>query len=77
MAADLLIHSLNMVLVGYIGTGSTVAPLVGTSRSGLVTGGLEGELLSPIRSELTVVYSRDGLEFVVVQQRSPNLKVSP
>jgi proteasome assembly chaperone 2 len=77
LAVDLLIHSLSLTLVGYIGTGSTVAPLVGSSKNGLSTGGLEGQLAGTIAVlKLTEVYSRDGLDFVVVQQRSPNLKVS-
>ena len=44
LAVDLFIHTLELELTGYIGTGETVAPLIGTSKAGLVTGGLECEL---------------------------------
>ncbi|KAK1926044.1 PAC2 family-domain-containing protein [Papiliotrema laurentii] len=61
LAVDLLIHSLKLTRAGYIGLGDTVAPMIGASQDGLVTGGLE-------------VYAKEGLDLVVIQQRSPVLK---
>ncbi|KAL7418823.1 hypothetical protein Q5752_006507 [Cryptotrichosporon argae] len=60
LAADLIVASLGLPRVGYVGDGSTVVPFAGRGDDGgLVTGGLE-------------LYGKDGL--FVVQQRSPTLK---
>ncbi|WVQ80323.1 hypothetical protein IAT38_002428 [Cryptococcus sp. DSM 104549] len=62
LTADLLIASLGLKRVGWIGKGETVVPFVGEGEGGgLVTGGLE-------------VYGQDGSEVYVIQQRSPTLK---
>ncbi|ORX34713.1 hypothetical protein BD324DRAFT_634592 [Kockovaella imperatae] len=63
LAVDLIIASRELNRIGYVGSGDTVAPLLGYSDmgEGLVSGGLEA-------------YSRPGCEFVVLQQRSPVLK---
>ncbi|WWD22451.1 hypothetical protein CI109_106942 [Kwoniella shandongensis] len=62
LTADLLISSLGLRRVGWIGRGDTVAPFSGAGEGGeIVTGGLE-------------VYGQPGSELYVVQQRSPTLK---
>ncbi|RSH85560.1 hypothetical protein EHS25_003699 [Saitozyma podzolica] len=63
LAADLLITSLNLVRVGWIGKGDTVVPFFGAGedKDEVLTGGLE-------------VYGRAEGEVFVVQQRSPTIK---
>ncbi|KAK8845498.1 hypothetical protein IAR55_006211 [Kwoniella newhampshirensis] len=62
LTADLLVASLGLRRVGWIGKGDTVAPFAGAGEDGeIVTGGLE-------------VYGQPGSEVYVVQQRSPTLK---
>ncbi|OCF45184.1 proteasome assembly chaperone 2 [Kwoniella heveanensis CBS 569] len=64
LTSDLLIKSLGLKRVGYVGDGSTVAPFAGRGEDGeVVTGGLE-------------VYGHEGGELFVIQQRSPTLKTS-
>jgi proteasome assembly chaperone 2 len=49
LAVDILITSLGLTRVGIIGNGETVVPFFGPGEgSELVTGGLEGELSSPV-----------------------------
>lgn len=49
LAADLLIASLNLVRVGWIGKGDTVVPFFGAGEDEgeVLTGGLEGEEQAP------------------------------
>ncbi|ODN76005.1 hypothetical protein L202_05965 [Cryptococcus amylolentus CBS 6039] len=62
LTADLLISTLGLKRVGFLGNGDTVAPFAGVGENGEVaTGGLE-------------VYGQEGSELYVVQQRSPTLK---
>ncbi|WVF66133.1 hypothetical protein IAT40_000873 [Kwoniella sp. CBS 6097] len=62
LTSDLLITSLGLKRVGYVGDGDTVAPFAGRGEDGeVVTGGLE-------------VYGHKGSELYVIQQRSPTLK---
>ncbi|WWC66652.1 uncharacterized protein I206_100556 [Kwoniella pini CBS 10737] len=59
---DLLIKSLGLKRIGYVGKGDTVVPFSGKGDEGeIVTGGLE-------------VYGNQGSELYVIQQRSPVLK---
>lgn len=46
LAADLLITTLGLKRVGWVGRGDTVVPFAGAGENGedIVTGGLEGEL---------------------------------
>ncbi|RXK36764.1 hypothetical protein M231_05999 [Tremella mesenterica] len=62
LTADLLITSLDLKRVGWIGKGDTVIPFAGLDGDVLVTGGME-------------VYGKHGLNIYVVQQRSPTLKI--
>ncbi|KIR63636.1 proteasome assembly chaperone 2 [Cryptococcus bacillisporus CA1873] len=63
LTADLLIFSLGLKRVGFVGKGDTVAPFAGRGEKGgeIVTGGVE-------------VYGQEGSELYVIQQRSPTLK---
>ncbi|WRT63740.1 uncharacterized protein IL334_000663 [Kwoniella shivajii] len=62
LTCDLLITSLGLKRVGYIGVGDTVSPFSGKGDDGdIVTGGLE-------------VYGNEGSELFIIQQRSPTLK---
>ncbi|WVQ62578.1 uncharacterized protein L199_000720 [Kwoniella botswanensis] len=62
LTSDLLITSLGLRRIGYVGLGDTVAPFSGIGDGGeIVTGGLE-------------VYGNQGSELYVIQQRSPTLK---
>ncbi|WWC85889.1 uncharacterized protein L201_000756 [Kwoniella dendrophila CBS 6074] len=62
LTSDLLITSLGLKRIGYVGIGDTVAPFSGKGDNGeIVTGGLE-------------VYGNEGSELYVIQQRSPTLK---
>lgn len=44
LAADLIVSSLGLKRVAFLGTGNTTAPFAGRGDDGLVTGGLECEL---------------------------------
>ncbi|WVW81907.1 hypothetical protein I302_103907 [Kwoniella bestiolae CBS 10118] len=62
LTSDLLITSLGLRRIGYVGIGDTVSPFSGKGDDGeIVTGGLE-------------VYGNEGSELYVIQQRSPTLK---
>ncbi|WVR03524.1 hypothetical protein IAU60_000516 [Kwoniella sp. DSM 27419] len=62
LTSDLLIASLGMRRVGFVGKGDTVAPFAGRGDDGeIVTGGLE-------------LYGQEGSELYVLQQRAPTLK---
>lgn len=78
LTIDLIIHSLNLTLHGYVGIGDTVVPLIGKGQGGLRTGGLEGMSVLGVLSALGLieVYTNDETDIVVVQQRSPVLKVN-
>ncbi|KAK4688892.1 proteasome assembly chaperone 2, partial [Tremellales sp. Uapishka_1] len=63
LAADLLITSLGLTRVGWLGRGETVVPFAGAGEEpgSIVTGGLE-------------VYGKTGESVFIIQQRSPTLK---
>ncbi|OXB38313.1 proteasome assembly chaperone 2 [Cryptococcus neoformans] len=63
LTADLLIFSLGLKRVGFVGKGDTVTPFAGKGEKNgdIVTGGLE-------------VYGQEGSQLYVIQQRSPTLK---
>lgn len=44
LTGDLLVSSLQLRRVGFVGLGDTVAPFAGRGDDGLVTGGLERKL---------------------------------
>lgn len=47
LTADLLIFSLGLKRVGFVGKGDTVAPFAGRGEKGgeIVTGGIEGKIM--------------------------------
>ena len=81
LAVDLIITSLGLRRLGWIGTGDTVAPFAGMDEGTIVTGGMEGQNQirqggCPMLIADTAVYGKPGLPLTVVQQRSPTMKVS-
>lgn len=71
----MLVSSLGLKRVAFVGTGETVAPFAGyDSEAGILTGGLERKLLYWSPSKLTSVYGDQGSVYVLLQ-RSPTLKV--
>lgn len=84
LAVDLLIATLNLKRIGIFDARDLI-PVVGGREEGEegVTTPLERELLensprtsSPIYHSSLIVYGKEGLNVVVIQQRSPALKVS-
>ncbi|KAL1407088.1 hypothetical protein Q8F55_006501 [Vanrija albida] len=61
LAADLIVSSLGLRRVAFLGTGDTTAPFAGQGEDGLVTGGLE-------------LYGAAGQPIFVLLQRAPTLK---
>ncbi|WOO84684.1 Proteasome assembly chaperone 2 [Vanrija pseudolonga] len=61
LAADLIVSSLGLKRVAFLGTGNTTAPFAGRGEDGLVTGGLE-------------LYGAAGQPIFVLLQRAPTLK---
>ncbi|BEI93650.1 uncharacterized protein CcaverHIS019_0601090 [Cutaneotrichosporon cavernicola] len=61
LACDLLVSSLSLHRVAFIGTGDTVAPFAGSGDDGIVTGGLE-------------LYGTSTGDLLVLLQRAPTLK---
>lgn len=86
LAVDVMLANTPFQRIGYIGDGSTTQPFVGAAdpsppdgqpSSGIVTGGLEGEYVprSGGRASLGAVYGSSSHKAVVIQQRSPTIKV--
>lgn len=81
LAVDILITSLGLQKVGYIGNGETVVPFFGPGEGvEVVTGGLEGESVCAeeqnSRLTMRLVYGDLEKKVFVIQQRSPCLKVT-